>query len=142
MSSSESSESSRCLLRRVRRRKHRARVFILHRLRRPRLSLCEEESIKRSLKRYSRPAQRSDDDERLSLSLSLSSRLDKKTKTRERERAREKAAFRDAAQRCFKEQRFSLSLSLSRYVYINLKRKPPFCFGETSSDICCSFKRV
>ena len=29
-----------------------------------------------------------------------------------------------------------LSLSLSCYVYINLKRKPPFCFGETSSDIC------
>ena len=68
----------------------------------------------------------------LSLSLS-SSRLGPKNKD-EREREREKAAFRDAARRCFKEQRFSLSLS--RYVYINLKRKPPFCFGETSSDIC------
>ena len=66
----------------------------------------------------------------LSLSLFFASRPKNKD---ERERARKKAAFRDA-QRCFKEQRFSLSLSC--YVYINLKRKPPFCFGETSSDIC------
>ena len=45
----------------------------------------------------------------LSLSLSLL-RVSTKKQRRERERARKKAAFRDAAQRCFKEQRFSLSL--------------------------------
>ena len=53
----------------------------------------------------------------LSLSLSLFSRVSTKKQRRERERARKKAAFRDAAQRCFKEQRFSLSLSFALRVY-------------------------
>ena len=68
------------------------------------------------------------------LSLSLS---ENKRAQRERESlVGEKAAFRDAQRFADDVSKSSASLSLSCYVSINLKRKPPLCFGGKSSDIC------
>ena len=68
------------------------------------------------------------------LSLSLS---ENKRAQRERESlVGEKATFRDAQRFADDVSKSSASLSLSCYVSINLKRKPPLCFGGKSSDIC------